>query len=291
MHPTTLGPTNRLISPDWPGHLKRTVESLTGATCLFAQGATGNVGPGPDGFTDDVGVVRRLGAMVGCEAARVFLGLDLPAVRHRHERVWESGAPLGKWARQPLPETEPVVRVLSRDIALPLIAQPPLAEARARVDEAQSRLDDLKGRGAPAAEIEAATFATKRANMTLSRAETYGGKEEFPVELHLLQIGPAVFVGRRGRAVRRDRAGDQGGLAVPGDLVRGLHRRLGRLHPDRRRLSSGRVRGRHLALCPGGGRAVGREDARRVGWSASRCRWMTGSWRPTRTFRRGWPPS
>ena len=26
MHPTTLGPSNRLISPDWPGHLKRTVE-------------------------------------------------------------------------------------------------------------------------------------------------------------------------------------------------------------------------------------------------------------------------
>ena len=81
MHPTTLGPSNRLISPDWPGHLKRTVEAITGATCLFAQGATGNIGPGPDGFTDDVGVVRRLGEQVGCEAARVYLGLQLPAVQ------------------------------------------------------------------------------------------------------------------------------------------------------------------------------------------------------------------
>jgi hypothetical protein len=198
MHPTTLGPANRLISPDWPGHLKRTVEAITGATCLFAQGATGNIGPGPDGFTDDVGVVCRIGRQVGCEAARVYLGLQLPAVRHRHERVWESGAPLGKWTRESLPEPDPVVRVMSREVMLPLVEQPPLSEAQARVDEAQRCLDDLIQRAAPPAEIEAATFATKRANMTLSRAQTYGGQQFFPVELHLLRIGPAVLVGTEG---------------------------------------------------------------------------------------------
>jgi hypothetical protein len=200
MHPTTLGPSNRLISPDWPGHLKRTVEAITGATCLFAQGATGNIGPGPDGFTDDVRVVRRLGEQVGCEAARVYLGLRLPPVRHRHERVWESGAPLGTWTEEPILEPEPVVRIMSRDIMLPLIEQPVLSDAQARVDEAQRRLDDLnlKKRAAPVTEIEAATFAVKRANMTLSRVQTYGGQQTFPVELHLLQVGPAVLAGIEG---------------------------------------------------------------------------------------------
>lgn len=198
MHPTTLGPSNRLVSPDWPGHLKRTVEALTGATCFFAQGATGDIGPGPDSYTDDIKAVRRIGKEVGCEATRVYLGLRLPAVRHRHERVWESGAPLGKWVSEPLPEEEPVVRVLSREIRLPLIAQPSLDEAQARVDEAQRRLDDLKAREAPAAEIEAATFVTKRTNMALSRARTYGGQQSFPIELHLLQIGPAVLAGTEG---------------------------------------------------------------------------------------------
>jgi hypothetical protein len=198
MHPTTLGPTNRLISPDWPGHLKRTVEAITGATCLFAQGATGNIGPGPDGFTDDVGVVRRLGAQVGCEAARVYLGLQLPAVRHWHERLWESGAPLGKWTWEPLPESAPVVRIISREVLLPLIEQPPVSVALARVEDTQRCLDDLKRQHAPAAEIEAATFVTKRANMALSRAQTYGGQQTFPVELQLLQIGPVVLVGTEG---------------------------------------------------------------------------------------------
>jgi Neutral/alkaline non-lysosomal ceramidase, N-terminal len=200
MHPTTLGPSNRLISPDWPGHLKRTVEAITGATCLFAQGATGNIGPGPDGFTDDVGVVHRLGKQVGCEAARVYLGLLLPTVRYRHERVWESGAPLGKWTQVPIPDAEPVVRILARDIMLPLITQPAASDAQASVEEAQRRLDALnkKERVAPVVEIEAATFAVKRANMTLSRVQTYGGRRTFPVELHLLRIGPVVLAGIEG---------------------------------------------------------------------------------------------
>jgi hypothetical protein len=198
MHPTTLGPTNRLISPDWPGHLKRTVETITGATCLFAQGATGNVGPGPEGFTDDVRVIRKIGAQVGCEAARVYLGLNVPPVTHRHERVWESGAPLGKWIAVPGEEAEAAVRVRATTVALPLIAQPPLAEAQARVDAAQRRLDELKAANAPAAEVEAATFVAKRSNMAHWRAQTYGGRTSAPIGLHLLQIGPAVFAGTEG---------------------------------------------------------------------------------------------
>ena len=38
MHPTTLGPSNRLISPDWPGHLKRTVEAITGVDLPLRAG-------------------------------------------------------------------------------------------------------------------------------------------------------------------------------------------------------------------------------------------------------------
>lgn len=198
MHPTTMGPTNRLVSPDWPGYLKRAVESITGATCLFAQGATGNVGPGPDGFTDDLGVIRRIGRQVGCEAARVHLGMPLPPVRHRHERIWESGAPLGKWTAEPIAEDEPVVRTDIATIDLPLIAQPPLADVEAAVRTAEQRLNDLKAAGAPVSEIEAATFVAKRANMARARARLYGGRQTFAADLHLLRIGPAVFAGTEG---------------------------------------------------------------------------------------------
>ncbi|MGQ0569415.1 MAG: neutral/alkaline non-lysosomal ceramidase N-terminal domain-containing protein, partial [Armatimonadota bacterium] len=193
MHPTTMGPTSRRISADWPGYLKRTVEQLTGATCLFVQGATGNVGPGPEGFTDDARVIRKLGAMIGCEAVRVYLGLHLPPTEFRHERIWESGAPLGKWVPVPMTEPEAVVRAHARELRLPLVTQPPVAEAEARANQEQRRLRDLIARGTPEAEVEAATFVTKRANMALTRARTFGGRSELPVELHLLQIGPAVL--------------------------------------------------------------------------------------------------
>jgi hypothetical protein len=195
MHPTTLGPTNRCISADWPGHLKRTVEGITGATCLFAQGAAGNVGPGPEGFTDDLRVIRRLGAAVGCEAGRVYFHLQIPPRRFRHERVWESGAPLGKWVGVPISEHDPEVRVTTRELRLPLRPQPSVAEAEARTEEARQRLNELVDRRAPEAEVEAATFVTKRAAMTLARARAFEGRSEVPVELHLLKIGPAVLAG------------------------------------------------------------------------------------------------
>lgn len=193
MHPTTMGPTNRLLSPDWPGHLKRAVESLTGATCLYAQGATGDIGPGPDGFTDDARVIRRLGVEIGAEAARVYLGMRLPPVRYEHERIWESGAPLGKWKAVSLPEPGAIVRTATRRIHLPVRLMPTLAEAEADLQDAVGHLNALKRRGA--AEIEAATFVAKRANMTFFRVQTFGERATFPIELHLLRIGPAVLAG------------------------------------------------------------------------------------------------
>lgn len=193
MHPTTMGPTNKQFSADWPGHLKRTVEQLTDATCIFVQGATGNVGPGPEGFTDDPRVIRKLGTLVGCEAVRVYLSMSVPPVEFRHDRIWESGAPLGKWAAAPLAEAAPVVRAHAKTLNLPLLPQPPAADAEAALEQQRERLQDAIKRGASPAEVEDATFRTKRANMALTRARTFGGRRDFPVELHLLQVGPAVL--------------------------------------------------------------------------------------------------
>lgn len=198
MHPTTLGPTNRLISSDWPGALKQTVESLTGAMCIFTQGATGNVGPGPEGFTDDVEVPRKLGRLIGYESVRVYETLQLPAKTFHHERVWESGAPLGRWEPELIETVSPEVRVKVHTVTLPLIEHPPVSEAEANVREAETRLNSLRDAKRPLDEIEAATFVTKRANMALTRSRFYAGKTETPVEVSFFQIGPVVFAGTQG---------------------------------------------------------------------------------------------
>lgn len=44
-HPVTLGDTCTAISADYPGVARRLVEEATGATCLFLQGAAGNINP------------------------------------------------------------------------------------------------------------------------------------------------------------------------------------------------------------------------------------------------------
>ena len=198
MHPTFLGPTNQLLSPDWPGHMRHVFEQVTGAVCLFAQGATGDIGPGPKGFTDRIDHVRAIGGQVGCEAARVWFGIDVPPVHYEHERIWESGASLGKWKAVRDPEPEPIVRTMTATVELPLRPLIPVEEAQAKLDEIQGRMTRLKAENAPADDVEAATFATKRANMTLSRSKWYYGKESTPIDVHLLRIGPVVFAGCEG---------------------------------------------------------------------------------------------
>ena len=63
-HPTIMGPPNRLITPDYPGMVRQVVEGATGATCLFLQGAAGNVHALVN-FVGNATIYRRLGAILG----------------------------------------------------------------------------------------------------------------------------------------------------------------------------------------------------------------------------------
>src|SRR5205085_1967147 len=71
-HATIMGPPNRLITPDYPGAMKRVVEHAVGGKCLFFQGSAGDQGP-MQGFLADPRVYRNLGAILGHEAAKVAL--------------------------------------------------------------------------------------------------------------------------------------------------------------------------------------------------------------------------
>jgi len=97
-HGTVLAYENRLISPDWIGAMRQVVEgALPGALCLFFQGAAGNQGP-VEGFTGDPAVARRLGSILGHQAAAVALGIDTVRREPRLEGFVESTA---YQARQP----------------------------------------------------------------------------------------------------------------------------------------------------------------------------------------------
>jgi hypothetical protein len=69
-HAVSLGSDCTEITADFPGVARELVERETGATCLFLQGAAGNINPTLMGW--DWTYARRLGLSLGAEAARLF---------------------------------------------------------------------------------------------------------------------------------------------------------------------------------------------------------------------------
>lgn len=196
-HPTTLGPDNRLHSPDYPGVAKAVMEASTGAHCLFLQGAAGNVGP-MQGFTADVAVVERLGTILGLEGAKRFLELETRPVELRYERPRESGATLAVWHERDVPEAPPRVGVRRTAVSLPLKPQAPLAEAEAEYERWRAELARVTSDGSPPERVEATMFRARRAQMAVTRAATYGGRTSVEVTVELLRIGDVAIVGCNG---------------------------------------------------------------------------------------------
>ena len=93
-HPTILGPENKLLSPDYPGHMRKTVENVVGGSCLFLQGAAGNQGP-IHGFVGEVEVARKAGKILGLEASKVRMSLDPFEREEKLVEIIPAGADLG----------------------------------------------------------------------------------------------------------------------------------------------------------------------------------------------------
>ncbi|NQV97739.1 MAG: neutral/alkaline non-lysosomal ceramidase N-terminal domain-containing protein [Acidimicrobiaceae bacterium] len=70
-HPVVLGGENRYVGPDYPGVVREVVEKATDATCIFLQGAAGNVLP-LEGFYADEGPERFFGERLGYEALAAY---------------------------------------------------------------------------------------------------------------------------------------------------------------------------------------------------------------------------
>ena len=192
-HPTIMGPPNRLITPDYPGAARKVVEDATGATCLFLQGAAGNVHALVN-FVGDPALYRRLGAILGHEAARVALGLLSVPRRQRLVRVLESGAPLAMYADEPAGEPDGTLRVTTRSVRLPVREYPPVAEVLADARQRAAHLAEIRGH-AGEDELCVAVGLARRAGMLADKARQYEGRAEVEAELHGIRIGEVALVG------------------------------------------------------------------------------------------------
>ncbi len=118
-HPTTLGATNRLISPDFVGAMRETVEAHSGgALCLFLQGASGELAPRVQ-YTDDVHAADAHGRELGHAAVAALEGMLAPGTALAMEEVVESGAPLAMWKARKT-RAGSLVRAIEMPVDLPL---------------------------------------------------------------------------------------------------------------------------------------------------------------------------
>jgi hypothetical protein len=95
-HPTTLAWDNTLISPDYVGAMRETIEARTGVPTLFIQGASGDVGP-QEGFVGDVEIADRNGRMLAYAALSALEVLPHAGKSFTYTGAVISGATIGTW--------------------------------------------------------------------------------------------------------------------------------------------------------------------------------------------------
>ena len=97
---------NTLISPDYPGAMRETIEAATNESpCLFLQGASGELGP-VEGFVGDPLVADKNGLQLAYASLSTMTKLPAPNKRFEYSGPVISGATLGEWKYNDLPEEQ-----------------------------------------------------------------------------------------------------------------------------------------------------------------------------------------
>src|SRR5579872_7081386 len=139
-HPTILAWDNRLISTDYPGSVRRTVEGFLGGLCLFLQGAAGDQDTVRD-FSCRTEDARWVGRQIGLEAVRVAESIETRPGRRQITRSVESSWTMGVTEWVPDPPADTPVRCISRKLPLPLWhREPPTAQELAHLEDLKHRL-------------------------------------------------------------------------------------------------------------------------------------------------------
>jgi neutral ceramidase len=195
-HPITVGPDNDQITPDYPGVVKQVVEANTGAPTVFLQGAAGDIGPVRGVASDGANQYKRLGTILGLEAAKLWWEADPVPTTEEYVGTLESGAPLAQYVDTPLPDTPATIRVAKTIVPLPMKEPGDEAALKAEFEALDAELADLRAASAPEDEIRRVTMKAKRASMRYRLARDINRQDAWPIELYVTTIGDEIaFVG------------------------------------------------------------------------------------------------
>jgi len=195
-HPTTLAWDNQLISPDYVGSLRETVEEATGAVCLFLLGACGELGP-TNGFVGDTAVADRNGREVAYAALSALSSLGPPAADFAYTGPVVSGATLGAWDFAPHDDTR--IDQSSRmngglfAVHLPAKPMPNPDTLSADLEEWETRWQDAVNEGQDETARNARAHA-ERARRWLARLRHIPTGGTAPVHCTVWRLGDALWI-------------------------------------------------------------------------------------------------
>ncbi len=191
-HPITVGPDNDLITPDYPGALKRVVEQATGATCLFLQGAAGNIGPVRGVARNGAHEYKVLAQRLGLAASAAWAEIDPAPRQDRYEGTLESGAPLAIYTDETLPERDTRIRVGTRTMQLPQRQLDPPDEMEAAFHKNLARLNELRANNGDPEEIRLVTMSCKRTAMRAQLARDVQNAPHRAWDVQVIAIGDDI---------------------------------------------------------------------------------------------------
>ncbi|HJP31643.1 MAG TPA: neutral/alkaline non-lysosomal ceramidase N-terminal domain-containing protein [Candidatus Latescibacteria bacterium] len=195
-HPTTLAWDNRLISPDYIGAMRETVETATRAPCLFVQGTSGDLGP-VRGFVGDTETADSNGRQLGHAALAAIEALPLPAHQWSYRDPVVSGATVGAWQWTPLAAARrKATRAFdSRTVSVSLEHRqlPSHEELDAGIADWSTRQQQARSAGDEEA-IREARARIERLHRLQRLVEAAPSSGRIDYDIRLWRLGEAVFV-------------------------------------------------------------------------------------------------
>jgi hypothetical protein len=193
-HPTTLAWQNTLISPDFIGAMRETIESATaGAPCVFLQGASGELAP-REQYTGDTAVADRNGRRLGHAALSSLESLPTKAGQAlQYNGPVVSGALLGTWNWQNDERDTTTWRQRSWDVMLdyrgdlPTLAHA-IAERDRLIEEEKQASDSVAGA------LRDLHAKVEQATRQVTRLKALPPGDKFPLRASVLHLGDAIWI-------------------------------------------------------------------------------------------------
>eukprot|EP00040_Diaphanoeca_grandis_P029444 m.172473 g.172473 ORF g.172473 m.172473 type:complete len:551 (+) comp31686_c0_seq1:90-1742(+) len=202
-HPTTLGPGNVHISPDYIGAARELVEKEFGGHAVFLQGASGDTGP-MISYAGDPAAADRNGKWLGYAVAASVTGMLPPGTGIGFSGAIVSGANLAGWRETTLDTTSSLLRSEDLIIELPLAPQMGLGDLDREFANADiAAKEALQHHGEASVAHRDARAVADRWRRVLAKQQqramfTSADGKNFVARVSLMQIGDMFFVGMPG---------------------------------------------------------------------------------------------